>query len=500
MKYLKSIIFSVIVVALTMTPKYLIAKDVNKNSAIEFVGKKIYETGQTLAQKVTFNDSKAPSTLFACKNCHAKNGKGSSEGGVSAPDIRWTRLIRDSRTIVRREQLVGEKRRPYDRNLLSILLTQGIDSENQKISTVMPRYHLTEKEIDSLIAYLKVVDKKQAVAVSDNKVVIGLLLPEVQSQKSMVALQTIRSFFDYLNSQGGIYQRQVETYVVDTASQTDQSACCFMFLDLNVEQKEHIKLKEILDEQLVISIFQSSESSSENTNFQKSESISDMHFSLYSSQEYSRYWLYNYSKKVSRIEKLNSDSTLLSAGIDEYSQDSGFKANLTRFSRNREMVVVEAGELDEFLDVENVSKEFESLPDLYISGPLSKSDIISLNKLSRVTVRVMPPSPRLMTRNGLIQYKKLVSSQRLPQKQLTSQVWTLALANLTTHLLQEAGAKLDKELVLKNLRQLHRFPTEYGPVLSFVGGRRIGAKGALFVPIKLQENDKDSTANWIEFN
>ena len=202
------------------------------NEASYRTGETLFQTGKTQTDKVMIGDSEAPASLFACKNCHGTGALGISEGGFSAPDIRWHRLIRDSRVSFSRGISQGEKRAPYNRQLLHRLLTRGIDSNNQPISHIMPRYALEEKELDGLIVYLKKIDAQFEQGVESDSITIGLILPNNQTLQSQTALLTTQAYFREINRLGGIFRRKLFTVIIDSSDPMATQKCCFFYLNL----------------------------------------------------------------------------------------------------------------------------------------------------------------------------------------------------------------------------------------------------------------------------
>ncbi len=89
----------------------------------------------------------------ACGGCHGKDGYGGGEAFVRVPDIRWISL---SRAYPARR--TGFVQIPYDPVSFARVLRSGIASSERKLDAVMPRFDLADDEMNSLIAFLKVID------------------------------------------------------------------------------------------------------------------------------------------------------------------------------------------------------------------------------------------------------------------------------------------------------------------------------------------------------
>jgi len=96
----------------------------------------------------------------ACANCHRRSGMGSQEGSVAIPAITGSALFRPSL----QDPLVNgvsslrgapAARTAYDDASLARAIRDGIGRDGRPLSYLMPRFHLDEKTMASLIAYLR---------------------------------------------------------------------------------------------------------------------------------------------------------------------------------------------------------------------------------------------------------------------------------------------------------------------------------------------------------
>lgn len=78
-----------------------------------------------------------------CVVCHGPRGEGLvvAAGGVTgaAPAVKWAALAA----------------RGYDRTTLRRALTEGVDPHGRELQDYMPRWELSDEELDALLAYLK---------------------------------------------------------------------------------------------------------------------------------------------------------------------------------------------------------------------------------------------------------------------------------------------------------------------------------------------------------
>lgn len=79
---------------------------------------------------------------IACANCHGINGKGGflfPDNKTASADIRWKALEKEG----------------FDENKFKEAVTEGLDEKGERLSVWMPRWDITGKDLDELIAYLK---------------------------------------------------------------------------------------------------------------------------------------------------------------------------------------------------------------------------------------------------------------------------------------------------------------------------------------------------------
>jgi ABC-type branched-subunit amino acid transport system substrate-binding protein len=152
-------------------------------------------------------------SLFACANCHGRDGRGRPEGGIDPPDITWRSLVRP-----RSDQ--GERRRArpaYQPASLGRVISMGVGSSGDRTGVGMPIYQLSTADLDDLIAYLQVLGTEPGPGVSSSSLRIGTLLPPpgaADALRESIAA-TLRAAVADLNERGGIYRRHIELELHD---------------------------------------------------------------------------------------------------------------------------------------------------------------------------------------------------------------------------------------------------------------------------------------------
>jgi mono/diheme cytochrome c family protein len=117
-------------------------------TASESRGRLIYTSGQSVAgQPLSYRILGAGDDVLLakgvyCATCHGLDGKGGREGRSVAPDITPTALAKRNPA-------------PYTEDLLARAITEGVDSSGRRLGPLMPRWALSESELEDLLAYMK---------------------------------------------------------------------------------------------------------------------------------------------------------------------------------------------------------------------------------------------------------------------------------------------------------------------------------------------------------
>ena len=190
-------------------------------------GRQIYLRGTTADGKdivVLLDAGATPAngSVLSCASCHGAEGKGKNEGGVSPPDITWATLTKPY--LVARPG--GGSRPPYTERTLKRAVVMGVDSGGRQLQPVMPRFQLSYRDADDLIAFLKKLGRVPDPGLSDSVVRVGVLLPQAERLPAMhrTVQRVLSSYFDHLNRGGGIYGRRIELKFLDLQDSPTGSA------------------------------------------------------------------------------------------------------------------------------------------------------------------------------------------------------------------------------------------------------------------------------------
>ena len=97
---------------------------------------------------------------MTCASCHGPDGRGNrylAIGQVVTPDIRYTTLSpseTDTDYIEEGEEN-GHRHIPYDEVAVRQAITQGIEPNGEPLNEFMPRWSISARDLDDLVAFLK---------------------------------------------------------------------------------------------------------------------------------------------------------------------------------------------------------------------------------------------------------------------------------------------------------------------------------------------------------
>lgn len=122
-------------------------------------GERIYLTGtNSSGERIPF--SGGPRWLYmhggGCAACHGSDGRGGNPimmGTAISSDIRYQHLLEEE------EHGEREEHPPYTDALIKRAITQGLDPAGEPLDLTMPRWRLSDRDLNDLLEYLKGLDE-----------------------------------------------------------------------------------------------------------------------------------------------------------------------------------------------------------------------------------------------------------------------------------------------------------------------------------------------------
>ncbi len=411
-------------------------------------GAQIYQKGisQSGSAFIGHQKSQAPSSLFPCINCHGQRGAGSKESGVSAPDVTWSQLTQ----AYRKDPDGGKPRAPYTRQSFKRLLLSGINSDGKSLSDSMPRYDLDDREVNALIEYLQNITLQRQRGITADTIHFWLRLPDNQPLADAM-FNTVSSFIESVNEQGGIYRRQLrlQDFPADQAEKNAFGVIDLRLLEQQQNASDHISL----------GIF-------------KSRGSGD-----------NAYFLYPHPADLDTMQSkiaAQNNWRVLSAG----------KAALD------DLLAKRSADNDRFTILTHLNEQMPIEQLLSTLQQAQRYPRILLNSLSLSTTQhqaiqlypapvyvLTPPGPESVSAAGQTQYSQLASQAGWSNEQLRARLWSLALMRLLETVLEQSGKNISEQLFADTLQRQVDLQTDFGPMLSFSPTRRIGNSDAILIPL-----------------
>ena len=141
----------------------------------------------------------------ACMNCHRRSGLGSREGTSSIPPITGRYLVHpraDSPDDLDIPYVPSMRtnREPYTDATIARAIREGLDSEGNPLSDLMPQYALNDTDMAALIGYLKRLDQRRPAGVTDTVLHFATIItPDADPVKRRGMLDVLKQYFDDKN-------------------------------------------------------------------------------------------------------------------------------------------------------------------------------------------------------------------------------------------------------------------------------------------------------------
>lgn len=487
-------------------------------SAQQRRGQQIYLTGtspsaQKIQARLTKDGALLPAALIPCVNCHKYNGKGGTEGGVTAADIRWFKLSRPYGLL----KTGNKSHPPYTQRSIKKAISMGTGSAGQALNQAMPRYQLSHQDMRDLIAYLTGLGTYQSKGISDKQINIGVILPRKNPQKSHAVKQILNAYFTELNQQGGIYQRQIQLLFIE--SPTDNSKQSL--------SRFRAKLKNS-----PVFAFVASHLNNIDTlvaDFAQSSGIPIIGaFSPTPQLKYplNRYIFYLMSGQSSQIQALKFFRKQFNSTVKNIvfiDKNSNFNSELTNIVQQE---IIEIDSLNLIASLKNKSSrlkiEKSDIVFLLLSEPAQSeffNQAAALNwwpnvlipgsqmnpalfnspdKFNRRIFIALPNLPLDYQSTGLTAYQNLQKKYPIPSQYRNSQLLAIAAAKLLKEGLIRTGRQMEQEKLIDQMESLYKFNTQLTRPISYGPNRRSGTNGAYIIALDLIKKTIIPASDWLE--
>jgi cytochrome c553 len=128
-------------------------------------GERIYFTGTSANGRISYRGGNLGGGMMgvgqlACADCHGSDGRGGQHlmhmTMMDAPDIRWSTLTEAEHGDHSDKEEIEHP--PYDEETFKRAVTQLLDPGGNPLDPAMPRWRMSDQDLDDLMAYLKTLD------------------------------------------------------------------------------------------------------------------------------------------------------------------------------------------------------------------------------------------------------------------------------------------------------------------------------------------------------
>jgi ABC-type branched-subunit amino acid transport system substrate-binding protein len=498
-------------------------------SAKERQGKAIYLRGASPSGKeirATVGDIDLPASTLTCSGCHGLRGEGKTEGGVTAGNLTWANLVKT----YGHTHTSGRKHGPFNENLFTLSLVQGLDPAGNELAVAMPRFQMATEDVADLIAYLKRIEADRDPGLTEISVKVGTILPAQGALAEMGAAMkdVLTAYFANVNDKGGIYNRRIELQTVETGTDAASTAANARRLVKNGQVFAMVSGLSAGADKEVVALTQEAEipfigplTLLPQTGFQANRNV---FYVLSGASEQARA-LINFAASRPELKKLrlaivhseNELALAAAAAIEDQARKVGWQS-VTRRAYSSEpfdaagiagVLKDEGAEAVFFLGASGEEAAFINAaaaanwtPHVFLLGALAGRGLVEAVPLSfkdRIFLS-FPTVPGDMTAAGLAELRALQEKYKFAPRHTASQLMAFAAAKIFTEALKRAGRDLSREKLVTSLEGFYEYDTRVTPSITFGPNRRVGATGGYVVSIDPAKREFVAASGWVKNN
>ena len=175
------------------------------------LGRRIYvegilPSGATLTG-TRFGNATVSGTDAACVNCHRPSGMGEVEGDIQVPPITGKFLFSgaNDKQLATMDPRVSKEfnktHAPYTRASLAAAIRHGVNVSGRDMDVAMPRYNLTDSELEALSAYLGQLSTQWSPGVTQDEIRFATVItPDVDPLRRKALLDMMRTIIRQKNA------------------------------------------------------------------------------------------------------------------------------------------------------------------------------------------------------------------------------------------------------------------------------------------------------------
>ncbi|MCU7829500.1 MAG: cytochrome c [Candidatus Thiodiazotropha sp. (ex Myrtea sp. 'scaly one' KF741663)] len=168
------------------------------------LGERIYKEGLSANNKfiptTILGDIKVTGEQVICASCHRKSGMGTTEGQQVVPAVAGNVLFKPLQLPTSKPPAPPLLRPAYTRESLKTALITGIDANGNVLDPFMPRYEISDSELDSLIVYLNSLSATPDPGVSETDIYFStIVIDGVDESRNTAMLDVFDAYIQQKN-------------------------------------------------------------------------------------------------------------------------------------------------------------------------------------------------------------------------------------------------------------------------------------------------------------
>lgn len=163
-------------------------------------GMRIYRSGLlpsgAVLRGVLRNGTELSGPDAACAKCHRRSGLGGGEGQRTIRPIAGRLLFASPTERAGKPWEKAQSRSSYTVETLARALREGVDPSGRILDELMPRFSMSDDNVEQLVAYLKNLSQTSAPGVSENEIHFATIVtPGVDPVRTKAMLEVLETFF-----------------------------------------------------------------------------------------------------------------------------------------------------------------------------------------------------------------------------------------------------------------------------------------------------------------
>jgi mono/diheme cytochrome c family protein len=178
-------VFVYLLVVLSIQAGELSQTDLEQGKQIYLQG--LLPSGETVTGVVQ-GDITLSGKQVICGTCHRRSGMGASEGEQVIPAVAGHMIFKPLRLPTSSNPLAPTQRPAYTIETLKRAIVTGIDANGRPLDPLMPRYPLSDSELDKLIGYMGTLSAEHSDGVDDTDIHFATIIAGDVSPEARQAL------------------------------------------------------------------------------------------------------------------------------------------------------------------------------------------------------------------------------------------------------------------------------------------------------------------------